>query len=143
MAKPLPEKSFFRIGEVASIVGVEPHVLRYWESEFVQLAPQKTRGSHRRYSRRDLEIATRIRQLLHDEGLTIAGAQKRLRELGEHRRVDAAKAGSRETALRAELLQIRADLVTLLGELRELDEAEPEDHAVVVEAVVPAAIKKR
>lgn len=141
MAKPLPDKSFFRIGEVAAIVGVEPHVLRYWESEFPQLAPQKTRGSHRRYSRRDLEIATRIRQLLHDERLTIAGAQKRLRALGEHRRVDAAKAGARETALRAELLQIRAELVAFLESIQD-PEPEP-DHEVIVESVVPATVKKR
>jgi len=140
VTQKLPEKRFFRIGEVAAIVGVETHVLRYWESEFAQLAPQKTRGSHRRYSRRDLEIATRIRQLLYDEGLTIAGAQKRLRDLGQHKRVDAARAGAREASLRAELLQIRADMVELLHAIRS---PEPEaEHEVVVESVVQATKKR-
>lgn len=79
----LPDQLFFKIGEVADIVGVKPHVLRYWESEFRQLRPMKTRGSHRIYKRRDVEVAMLIRRLLHDEGFTIAGAKKRLKELRE------------------------------------------------------------
>lgn len=77
----LPDQLFFKIGEVADIVGVKPHVLRYWESEFRQLRPMKTRGSHRIYKRRDVEVAMLIRRLLHDEGFTIPGAKKRLKEL--------------------------------------------------------------
>ncbi|MCA9602097.1 MAG: MerR family transcriptional regulator [Myxococcales bacterium] len=80
-ARELPDQLFFKIGEVAEIVGVRPHVLRYWESEFRQLRPMKTRGSHRVYKRRDVEVAMLIRQLLHDEGYTIPGAKKRLREV--------------------------------------------------------------
>ncbi|MBW2160180.1 MAG: MerR family transcriptional regulator, partial [Deltaproteobacteria bacterium] len=62
----LPDKLFFKIGEVADIVGVKPHALRYWETEFPALRPKKTRGAHRQYSRRDVELAMLIRQLLHD-----------------------------------------------------------------------------
>ena len=77
----LPDKLFFKIGEVAEIVGVKPHALRYWETEFPALRPKKTRGAHRQYSRKDVELAMLIRQLLHDEGYTIPGARKRIRDL--------------------------------------------------------------
>ena len=59
----LPDKLFFKIGEVAQLVGVRPHVLRYWESEFAALRPLKTRGSHRVYRRRDVELAVLLRRL--------------------------------------------------------------------------------
>lgn len=80
--KELPDKLFFKIGEVADILGVKTHVLRYWESEFSFLRPLKTSGSHRQYRRKDVESAGLIQSLLHEEGYTIAGAKKRLRELG-------------------------------------------------------------
>lgn len=72
-------KLFYRISETAMIVGVEPHVLRYWESEFPQVQPKRSRTRQRVYSRRDVEKLLRIRELLYVEGLTIAGAKKRLR----------------------------------------------------------------
>jgi DNA-binding transcriptional MerR regulator len=75
----LPDKLFFKIGEVAKIVGVPPHVLRYWESEFASLRPMKTRGAHRVYRRKDVELALTIHQLVHQEGYTVTGAKKRLR----------------------------------------------------------------
>lgn len=118
MRRPVPERGYFRIGEVAAIVGVEPHVLRYWEAEFPQLWPQKTRGSHRRYSQRDLEVAVRIRQLLHDEGHTVAGARRKLRSKGEGAALAAAAAGCAEARLRTELLRIRGDLQALLDSLQ-------------------------
>lgn len=120
MARPiqLPDKLFFRIGEVADLVGVRPHVLRYWEEEFGVLRPMKTRGAHRQYRRRDVELALVIKRLLHEEGFTVAGARKRMREMGhlEHVRApreDAGRAPSKELELRAELLGLRADLVAL------------------------------
>ncbi len=76
-----PEKLFFKIGEVAQLIGVEPHVLRYWETEFHLLRPMKTRGAHRVYRRRDVEIAKIIRRLLRDERYTVPGAKKKLREV--------------------------------------------------------------
>lgn len=77
----LPDKQYFKIGEVARITGVKPHVLRYWETEFSSIRPQKTRTNQRLYRRRDVELLLQIKQLLYQEGFTIAGANKRLREL--------------------------------------------------------------
>lgn len=77
-AVAIPEKLFFKIGEVCELTGVQAHVLRYWESEFPMLSPQKNRAGQRTYRRRDVEIALRIRELLYDDMYTIAGARKKL-----------------------------------------------------------------
>ena len=77
----LPDKQYFKIGEVSRILAVKPHVLRYWESEFSSIRPEKTRTNQRLYRRRDVELLLQIRQLLYEEGFTIAGAKRRLREL--------------------------------------------------------------
>lgn len=77
-AVAIPEKIFFKIGEVCDLVGVQAHVLRYWETEFTMLSPQKNRSGQRTYRRRDVEIALRIKELLYDELFTIAGAKKKL-----------------------------------------------------------------
>jgi DNA-binding transcriptional MerR regulator len=74
----IPEKLFFKIGEVCELLGVQAHVLRYWESEFPMLAPQKNRAGQRVYRKRDVEMALRIKELLYEEQYTIAGAKKRL-----------------------------------------------------------------
>ncbi|AKV03439.1 Transcriptional regulator, MerR family [Labilithrix luteola] len=78
----LPAKLFFRIGEVASLVGVEPHVLRYWEREFRSIRPTKSKKGQRVYSRRDVEGLLRVRDLLYRDGFTIAGAKKQLQRGG-------------------------------------------------------------
>ena len=77
-ATVIPEKIYFKIGEVCELVGVQPHVLRYWETEFPTLSPQKNRSGQRSYRRRDVEMALRIKELLYDEMFTIAGAKKKL-----------------------------------------------------------------
>lgn len=77
-AVAIPEKLYFKIGEVYEIVGVQAHVLRYWETEFTQLSPQKNRSGQRSYRRRDVETALRIKELLYDDLFTIAGARKKL-----------------------------------------------------------------
>jgi len=77
-AAVIPEKIYFKIGEVCELVGVQAHVLRYWETEFSMLSPQKNRSGQRSYRRRDVEIAMRIKELLYDEMFTIAGAKKKL-----------------------------------------------------------------
>lgn len=74
----IPEKIYFKIGEVCDLVGVQAHVLRYWETEFSMLSPQKNKSGQRSYRRRDVEIALRIKQLLYNEMFTIAGARKKL-----------------------------------------------------------------
>jgi len=76
----LSNKLYFRIGEVAKIVGVKPYVLRYWETEFPILKPGKTPSRHRLYRRRDVETLLDIKRLLYEEGFTIAGAKKRLKD---------------------------------------------------------------
>jgi DNA-binding transcriptional MerR regulator len=77
-AVSIPEKLFFKIGEVCELAGVQAHVLRYWESEFPMLAPQKNRAGQRVYRKRDVEMALRIKELLYEDQYTIAGAKKRL-----------------------------------------------------------------
>jgi len=123
-----PDRSFFKIGEVSRIVGVKPHVLRYWETEFRRLAPRKTNAGHRLYRRIDVEIALRLKQLLHQEGYKIEGARKKLaQETGDV--LDAMDHGQqptklkeleiRQQALDAALLSIRkevSDLLKLVGE---------------------------
>jgi DNA-binding transcriptional MerR regulator len=82
VTEALPQKLYFRIGEVAGIVGVEPHVLRYWEREFRSIRPTKSARGQRVYSRRDVENLLRVRELLYTQGFTIAGARKQLTKPG-------------------------------------------------------------
>ena len=78
MERKIPNKLFFKIGEVCEITDTQPYVLRYWESEFPALAPAKNSSGQRIYRRKDIETVLRIKQLLYEEGFTIAGAKKRL-----------------------------------------------------------------
>ncbi len=72
----IPDKLYFRIGEVARLCSVAPYVLRFWETEFTQLKPNKSGTGQRLYRRRDVEMALRVKRLLYDEGYTIAGARQ-------------------------------------------------------------------
>lgn len=74
----IPDKLFFRISEVAKLAGVEPYVLRFWESEFTILTPEKNRGGWRVYRRKDVERILEIKRLLYEEGYTIEGARRKL-----------------------------------------------------------------
>jgi DNA-binding transcriptional MerR regulator len=110
-----PVKLYYRIGEVAGIVGVEPHVLRYWETEFRSIRPQKSRKGQRIYSRRDVDRLLKVKDLLYTHGFTIAGARKKLREVGaepptegETRAVGAA---------RAALFELRHEIEAMLAEI--------------------------
>jgi DNA-binding transcriptional MerR regulator len=148
VTRPLPDKLFFRIGEVADIVGVKAHVLRYWESEFGCLRPMKTRGAHRQYRRRDVELAMLIRKLLHEEGYTVSGARKRLRELGHDlRHAPLPDDASREVHARAALLGVRETLVLLLTRLDQLAAEQERERShpseVTVQASVPAAARAK
>ena len=78
----LPDKAFFKIGEVARLCSVKPSVLRFWETEFKSLKPEKSQSKQRVYSRSDVELLLRIRHLLYEERLTIEGARKQLRRAG-------------------------------------------------------------
>ena len=121
----VPVKLYYRIGEVSEIVGVEPHVLRYWETEFRSIRPQKSRKGQRIYSRRDVDRLLKVKDLLYSHGFTIAGARKRLREGAAEPElaapqpvaVAAAPAPRPGEHLRAALGEIRRDIVALLAEL--------------------------
>ncbi len=128
-AVSIPEKLFFKIGEVCELAGVQAHVLRYWESEFPMLAPQKNRAGQRVYRKRDVEIALRIKELLYDDQYTIAGAKKRLsnelRAGGKLKIVsnevnDELAAGTNDPPRRAETAEDRKALRKVASELREL-----------------------
>jgi DNA-binding transcriptional MerR regulator len=116
---------------VAELVGVEPHVLRYWEREFRSIRPTKSAKGQRVYSRRDVENLMRVRQLLYSEGFTIAGAKKKLQRTGVEAdgetqgEAEAAAEGDGEPAAtagdpsktREQLLSMRREIEAFLGEL--------------------------
>lgn len=102
MTVAIPEKQYFKIGEVSEILDVEPYVLRYWESEFKILKPTRTRARQRLYHKKDLELLLEIKHLLYDEKFTIAGAKKRLQEMkkqeaAERRAKKASRASKQRT----------------------------------------------
>lgn len=115
----LPSKLYFRIGEVADLVGVEPHVLRYWEREFKSIRPTKSAKGQRVYSRRDVENLLRVRELLYKEGFTIAGARKRLQKSGvePEKQPPQPKAADGNDPMRGALLEVRAEVAAFLEEL--------------------------
>jgi DNA-binding transcriptional MerR regulator len=127
MAEPsrgsLPSKLYFRIGEVAELVGVEPHVLRYWEREFRTIRPTKSAKGQRVYSRRDVENLMRVRELLYREGFTIAGARKRLLKSDPDAADDPSDHGTSgplpadTSKTRDQLLAMRAEVEAFLEEL--------------------------
>ena len=116
----LPVKLYYRIGEVAEVVGVEPHVLRYWESEFRSIRPQKSPKGQRVYSRKDLERLLRVKDLLYTEGYTIAGAKRQLKEVGSEASDDQVSERAL-THVRRELGALRDDLRRELSRLGEDD----------------------
>ncbi len=112
----IPDKLYFRIGEVARLCGVEAYVLRFWESEFPQLRPNKSGTGQRLYRKRDVEMAMRVRHLLHEEGYTIAGARQLLaHEAGKSKAPQLSLLPGNSPAVQAKLERVRNDLRELLG----------------------------
>lgn len=121
MDERIPDKLYFKIGEVSELTGVKPHVLRYWESEFSGFKPQKSRTKQRLYRHKDVELVFRLKDLLHNQGFTIAGARKVLRKPVESAPVPAQDqlALPLTSAVDKELIQeIRADLLRLRKTLK-------------------------
>jgi len=120
----IPAKRYFTIGEVADLCDVKPHVLRYWEQEFVQLKPMKRRGNRRYYQHHEVLMVRRIRELLYEQGFTISGARNRLRELvtGHGRAIEP------QTALAQSALPVPGEDLAqshLLSAMLQQDPAEP------------------
>jgi len=112
MAPVLPEKIYFKIGEVSEIVGVEPYVLRYWETEFDLLKPSKAPSKHRLYKKRDVELLLDIKRLLYTEGFTIEGARKKLREVKKEEK-DQLKLPLVDQKYKSALIKVKKDLEAL------------------------------
>jgi DNA-binding transcriptional MerR regulator len=116
------EKLYYRIGEVSELVGVEPHVLRYWETEFRSVRPQKSSRGQRIYSRRDVDTLLKVKELLYAHKFTIAGAKAKLRQGGiEPAPTEAPTVGAAELArVHRELVALRGEAQALLDELARL-----------------------
>ncbi len=114
--RELPAKLYYRIGEVSGLVGVEPHVLRYWETEFRSIRPQKSAKGQRIYSRRDVETLLKVKDLLYAHRFTIAGARRKLREGGVEPAAPEATTSEEATRMRQELLELRIEIVALMDE---------------------------
>jgi DNA-binding transcriptional MerR regulator len=110
----IPDKTYFRIGEISKILGVEPYVVRYWESEFSTIRPIRTKSEQRLYRRKDLEELALIKRLLYQDKFTIAGAKKKLQEL--RKESPAPSAGDEEC--RGKLLSIKQELQAIRDLLR-------------------------
>ena len=114
--RELPAKLYYRIGEVAGLVGVEPHVLRYWETEFRSVRPQKSAKGQRIYSRRDVETLLKVKDLLYAHRFTIAGARRKLREGGVEPVAPEAQNSEEAKRMREVLVELRGELVALMQE---------------------------
>lgn len=112
MPPRVPDKLYFKIGEVSRIVGVQPYVLRYWETEFDLLKPGKAPSRHRLYKKRDVELLLEIKRLLYVEGYTIEGARKRLKQAKKEERQQL-KLPLSDSKYKTTLVKIKKDLQSL------------------------------
>jgi len=114
----IPDKLYFRIGEVSEILGVEPYVLRYWETEFPQLSPKKSGTGHRLYRRKDVELLLLIKRLLYEKRFTIEGARQNLQGMGRSAKEIRAKQGQQLLFPEDPLPEIRRELAQILEILK-------------------------
>ena len=116
-ARPeVSDKRYYRIGEVSKITDVKPYVLRYWESEFRWMAPQKSRSKQRLYRKRDIDMIELIKKLLYEQRFTIAGARKKLRDMGVGAALETGDLVF-ESDQRGRFAKIREELVAIRGML--------------------------
>jgi DNA-binding transcriptional MerR regulator len=118
----IPEKLYFRIGEVSELLQLPTYVLRFWETEFPQLKPTKSSTGQRMYRRREVELAVRIRTLLYDEGFTIPGARERLKAEAKPAKNQSAlpfpTAGADKSGLKRVRQELQELLVMLSGKVK-------------------------
>ena len=110
----IPDKLYFKIGEVSELLGVEPYVLRYWEGEFPVLSPKKSGTGHRLYRRKDVELLLRIKHLLYEKRFTIEGARQSLHAEAKAPKVKPAKHAQQELFTEDPLPEIRRELAEIL-----------------------------
>ena len=125
----LPEKLYYSIREVSEHTGVEPHVLRYWESEFPTLKPKRARSGARNYRRKDVDLILEIQTLLHDEGYRIEGARKHLRERKRAKTKTKTKQKPQSSLFESmerdeKIAQLRKDLTEVMKLLKEMKSAD-------------------
>jgi DNA-binding transcriptional MerR regulator len=117
MDAQIPDKLYFKIGEVVDLTGIKAHVLRYWESEFSAVRPAKSKGKQRLYRRQEIELILYLKDLLYAQGYTIAGARKKLREKGAAAQSPTGTDLSSGKAVHL-LRELRQDLIRLRGSLK-------------------------
>jgi len=114
----IPDKLYFRIGEVAGLLAVEPYVLRYWETEFPSLAPKKSGTGHRLYRRKDVELLLKIKHLLYDKRYTIEGARQSLHNESKTNKLKVPEQQQRDLFTPDPLAGIRSELASILQILK-------------------------
>src|SRR5436305_3451461 len=114
----IPDKLYFKIGEVSDLLGVEPYVLRYWETEFSVLSPKKSGTGHRLYRRKDVELLLRIKHLLYEKRFTIEGARQSLQAEAKAPKPKAVKRIQQELFSEDPLPEIRKELANILQLLK-------------------------
>ena len=119
-APEIPNRLYFRIGDVSELLGVKPFVLRFWETEFPTLQPRKGKTGHREYKRKDVELLLEIKRLLYDEGFTISGARKALKDRGRSGRKKQAAAERSQMPLIPEPRKLAPALAGVKKELQEI-----------------------
>ncbi|HEV2448430.1 MAG TPA: MerR family transcriptional regulator [Candidatus Sulfopaludibacter sp.] len=114
----IPDKLYFKIGEVSELLGVEPYVLRYWETEFTVLSPKKSGTGHRLYRRKDVELLLRIKHLLYEKKFTIEGARQSLQAESRAPKPKTAKMAQQQLFSEDPLPEIRRELADILQLLK-------------------------
>ncbi len=113
---PIPDRMYFKIGEVCKITGIKPYVLRYWETEFDLISPEKSKANQRVYQRRDIESVLLIKQLLWSERYSIEGARQKLKELKREQRSKRLSETKSEATLK--LTKVKQELKDLIRFIR-------------------------
>ena len=130
LSQEIPDKLYFRIGEVARLAGIKPYVLRFWETEFPSLGPKKSGTGHRLYHRKEVELVLEIKRLLYEKRFTIEGARKFLETRPKPEPAAARSGRSRQRPHKSDQAKTQADLFGGSSSLAPLDEIRKELRAI-------------